>query len=436
MLSNPQAASPRPRTSPRRVLAMAALALVGVAGVVVGDATVARHADAACSISTNLGLGSRGTAVQCLQTTLNALGYNAGPVDGSFGSMTFRAVTAFQRAKGLHVDGLVGRQTGTALGIWGTATTPAPSNPTPPSSGSGCRVSTTLRLGSSGAQVQCLQAALSAAGFAVGPWDGQFGSRTYSAVRSYQQSKGLFVDGVAGRQTASALGIWGTSSSPAPVPGGSTSCTPPAGTPSGARQVVVVTASGSRADVDLLVHDGNRWTCSRMNMSGRVGRNGVRALAQRRSGDGTTPGGVFPLASMTAPDGQTFQFFGNGVNPGVRGTWRQIRRGDCWGATPNTAAYNQLVTRTAANCQSPDEYLINFQGAYSRAAIIGANMGPTRSGNAPGEPALAAAIFLHRHSYDAGGNSRATAGCVSLNTDNLIYVLQRLVPGQAYFVIR
>ena len=56
----------------------------------------------------------------------------------------------------------------------------------------------------------------------------------------------------------------------------------------------------------------------------------MRALANRRSGDGTTPGGVFALASMTAPDGQTFQFFGNGVNPGVQGTWRQIKAGDCW----------------------------------------------------------------------------------------------------------
>jgi peptidoglycan hydrolase-like protein with peptidoglycan-binding domain len=435
MPSNPQIAAPRPRTSPLRVLAMAALALASVAGVVVGDPSGARPADAACSISTNLGLGSRGTAVQCLQTTLNARGFNAGPVDGSFGSMTFRAVTAFQRAKGLYVDGLVGRQTGTALGIWGTTATPAPSNPTPPpTSGTGCRISTTLRFGSSGTQVQCLQSALNAAGFSAGPVDGQFGSRTFGAVRGYQQSKGLVVDGVAGRQTATSLGIWGTTSSPAP--GGSTSCTPPSATPSAARQVLVVTASGSRADVDLLMHDGTRWICARMNMSGRVGRNGVRPLSQRRSGDGTTPGGVFPLASMTAPDGQTFQFFGNGVNPGVRGTWRQIKRGDCWGATPSTADYNRLVTRTAANCQSPDEYLINFQGAYSRAAIIGANMGPNRSGDAPGEPALAAAIFLHRHSYDASGNSRPTAGCVSLNNDNLIYVLQRLVPGQAYFVIR
>ena len=197
-----------------------------------------------------------------------------------------------------------------------------------------------------------------------------------------------------------------------------------------------MTSSGSRADVDLLVRDGNAWKCARMNMNGRVGANGVRTLARRRSGDGTTPGGVFPLGSMTAPDGQSFQFFGNGVNPGVHGTWRQVRAGDCWAATPNIADYNVLVTRSAANCSNPDEYLVNFQSSYSLAAIIGANMGANRSGNNAGEPALAAAIFLHRHSYDANGNIRPTAGCVSLGNNDLISVLQQLRPGQAYFVIR
>ena len=67
--------------------------------------------------------------------------------------------------------------------------------------------------------------------------------------------------------------------------------------------------------------------------------------------------------------------------------------------------------------------------------LIDANMGPGRSGDDPSEPPLAAAIFLHRHSYDAAGNSKATAGCVSLGADNLAFVLQHLVPGQAYFVI-
>jgi peptidoglycan hydrolase-like protein with peptidoglycan-binding domain len=432
--------------TPRQLVTALALALAAVLGGVVVDGG-APAAQAACSISSSLRLGSSGAQVQCLQSTLNSLGYNSGPVDGQFGPMTGGAVLRYQRAKGLFVDGIAGRQTGTSLGIWGSAPSgAAQGGGTSGSTGSsgaptaGCTITTSLRVGSSGAQVRCLQSRLTAVGYSVGPVDGIFGSMTRAGVLRYQQAKGLYVDGIAGRQTGTSLGIWGagtgSTGSSAGAAGGAAPCTPPSGVPAGARQIVVVTSSGSTADVDLLVYTGGQWTCARSDMAGRVGRNGVRALANRRSGDGTTPGGIFPLGSMTAPDGQTFQFFGNGVNPGVQGTWRQVRSGDCWGATPNTPDYNRLVTRAAANCQSPDEYLPNIQGAYSRAALIGANMGANRSGDAAGEAPLAAAIFLHRHSFDAAGNSRPTSGCVSLGNSNLIYVLQRVVPGQAYFVIR
>lgn len=222
----------------------------------------------------------------------------------------------------------------------------------------------------------------------------------------------------------------------APTPGPVT-CTPPAGVPDAARQVVVVTSSGSRADVDLLVHDGTSWQCAAMDMPGRVGSNGVRDLAARRSGDGTTPGGIFGLGTMTAPNGDTFQFFGNAQPPaGLQGAWHQVQVNDCWGATPGTPDYNMLVSRPDIACDPPDEYLPNFVGAYSQAALIDANMGPDRSGDQPTEPPFAAAIFLHRNALYANGNSKATSGCVSLNAPNLATVLTRLVPGQAWFVIR
>jgi L,D-peptidoglycan transpeptidase YkuD (ErfK/YbiS/YcfS/YnhG family) len=220
---------------------------------------------------------------------------------------------------------------------------------------------------------------------------------------------------------------------PAPAP----VCTPPAGVPDSARQVVVVTSTGTTAAVDLLVEEGNGWACAATGMRGRVGKNGVRPLSARRSGDGTTPAGVFGLGTMTAPDGQTFQFFGNGADPGVaRGAWRQVETGDCWGASPGTADYNRLVTRSDAACNDPDEYLPSIRTAYSAAALIDANMGPSRSGDAPGEAPYAAAIFLHRNSVDGAGNSKPTSGCVSLAAGDLAAVLTRLVPGQAYFVIR
>ncbi len=219
---------------------------------------------------------------------------------------------------------------------------------------------------------------------------------------------------------------------PAPAP----VCTP-SGVPAGAQQAVLVHPfSTNFAHVDLVVKDGSgAWTCARMGMVGRVGRNGVRPLVERRSGDGTTPGGVFGIGTMTAPDGQSFQFFGNGSNPGVQGAWRQVRAGDCWEETPGDPAYNTLVSRPAWACTGDDEYLPNSPGAYSRAVLIDANMGPNRSGDQPGEPPYAAAIFLHRYSYDSAGNTKPTSGCVSLSADDFAFVLTRIVPGQAVFVI-
>ena len=116
--------------------------------------------------------------------------------------------------------------------------------------------------------------------------------------------------------------------------------------------------------------------------------------------------------------------------------WHQVQPGDCWGATPGTPDYNQLVTRPDSACSNADEYLPRFVDTYSAAALIDANMGPDRSGDQPGEPPYAAAIFLHRHTYDGGGNARPTSGCVSLAAENLARVLPQLVPGEAWFVIR
>ncbi len=57
---------------------------------------------------------SKGPHVRTLQQRLKDLGFNL-EVDGDFGPGTFRAVTAFQRQKGLNADGKVGPTTWTAL---------------------------------------------------------------------------------------------------------------------------------------------------------------------------------------------------------------------------------------------------------------------------------------------------------------------------------
>ena len=60
--------------------------------------------------------GSRGDAVRRLQELLNKKGFDCGAVDGIFGSKTYAAVVAFQKANGLSADGIVGLLTWGKLG--------------------------------------------------------------------------------------------------------------------------------------------------------------------------------------------------------------------------------------------------------------------------------------------------------------------------------
>lgn len=59
--------------------------------------------------------GASGEAVRALQQLLNSLGFPC-EVDGRFGPNTTSAVERFQEARGLSVDGKVGRDTWRALG--------------------------------------------------------------------------------------------------------------------------------------------------------------------------------------------------------------------------------------------------------------------------------------------------------------------------------
>jgi hypothetical protein len=75
-------------------------------------------------------LGSRGPEVLQIQRRLSALGFYAGPPDGTFGGGTDSAVRAFQGSKGLAVDGKVGPETWGAL--FNGANVPAPAVTTQP----------------------------------------------------------------------------------------------------------------------------------------------------------------------------------------------------------------------------------------------------------------------------------------------------------------
>ena len=136
--------------------------------------------------------GCTGDAVKTLQDKLNTLGYNSGNVDGIFGAKTYAAVTAFQKANGLGVDGIVGKLT------WGKLYGVSPAMPVETTTVVGRPM---VSYGSRGDAVRKLQELLNALGYDCGSVDGIFGSKTKAAVLAFQKANGLGADGIVGPLT-------------------------------------------------------------------------------------------------------------------------------------------------------------------------------------------------------------------------------------------
>ena len=172
----------------------------GVAGTKTLDAIAAAvdkaGGSSSGSSSTNMKLGSTGTAVSALQQNLTTLGYYYGDVTGHYGNLTQQAVKKFQKAKGLTQDGVASTATLNAItsALKNAGVDVGPGT-----------VATTLREGDKGTAVTELQTMLKKLNYYYGSITGSFGSLTKQAVRKFQDANKLTVDGVAGPATINKL---------------------------------------------------------------------------------------------------------------------------------------------------------------------------------------------------------------------------------------
>jgi peptidoglycan hydrolase-like protein with peptidoglycan-binding domain len=127
--------------------------------------------------------GSTGQAVKDFQQGLTDLGYDPGPVDGTFGSKTEAAVKKFQGDKGIAADGIVGPITWLNLDEAAEFDEPV------------------LKQGSHGLPVRRAQKRLTLAGYDTGGVDGIYGAKTAAAVKKLQHASGLAEDGIVGPKT-------------------------------------------------------------------------------------------------------------------------------------------------------------------------------------------------------------------------------------------
>ncbi len=88
------------------------------AGATSTVADVGNNEDGCVIVERSLRVGSQGSSVTCLQEALTSAGYYGGAINGTFDGNTDAAVRKLQAEKDLYVDGMAGRETGIALGIW------------------------------------------------------------------------------------------------------------------------------------------------------------------------------------------------------------------------------------------------------------------------------------------------------------------------------
>ncbi|WP_328988972.1 penicillin-insensitive murein endopeptidase [Kribbella sp. NBC_01245] len=119
--------------------------------------------------------GNRGADVTAIQYLLQHHGQSA-PADGVFGASTVTAVKAFQAAKGLGSDGIVGPQT------WGA-------------------LAPLIRPGNTGPAVRALQVELNAKRRLSLAVDGVYSQAVKDAVTAFQSHAGIGADGITGPVT-------------------------------------------------------------------------------------------------------------------------------------------------------------------------------------------------------------------------------------------
>lgn len=136
--------------------------------------------------------GDTGEQVVRMQNRLKSLGYFTGTVTGNYYKETTASVRLFQGAVGLSQTGIASSATLTALyassaPVYSAATTT-------PTQEIGY---TSLSRGSKGTEVKNLQKRLIELGYMTGSADGDFGSKTETAVKLFQQTVGYSTNGVA-----------------------------------------------------------------------------------------------------------------------------------------------------------------------------------------------------------------------------------------------
>ena len=170
---------------------------------------------------------------------------------------------------------------------------------------------------------------------------------------------------------------------------------------SGCRQLVVVSACGSSADVSLYTYENGQWKHNEdLDCSGFVGAEGTISPSYMSEQHSATPLGLYPI---------TEAFYQNAAPETGLSTFA-ITGDTYWVDDPDSAYYNRRVEGTGDMDWSSAEHMADYS-AYEYGFVIGYN--------AACEYNKGSAIFFH-----VGSNP--TAGCVAVSREMVLAYLGRL----------
>ena len=176
-----------------------------------------------------------------------------------------------------------------------------------------------------------------------------------------------------------------------------------------ASQIIVVSATGTTAEVTMHAKDADGFWQEIYATSGHVGLNGV---GDAYEGSRRTPRGVYSLTTA----------FGILQDPGTALPYTKVDASHYWVDDPSSRYYNQFVsTDDVQKDWSSAEHLIDYTTAYAYAIAIDYNTDCV--------PGAGSAFFLH---CSTGG---PTYGCVSVSKADMLFFL-RNISANAYIVIQ
>lgn len=172
-----------------------------------------------------------------------------------------------------------------------------------------------------------------------------------------------------------------------------------------ATQVVsVVGVGGSKAKMDIYQRGTTGWQPVAAGIDTHVGSSGMAPRA--KSGHPATPMGVFALPYA----------FGTAPNPGGGLKYVQVGPDHWWDGDDQSPTFNTMQVCKKGQCPFRTAESENLEiPQYKHAVVMGVN-----NARKPGD---GAAFFFH--TTDGG----PTAGCVAIDDDTLVKVIQWLRPG-------